>query len=66
MFCSMPRCAACSGCPDLVDFPSARLGQPHYQTTILRHPHFNSTILEHSTYNTILKQPYYQYHTAIL
>ena len=45
MFCSMPRCALCSGCPDLVDFPSTRLGRPHYHSTILKHPHDHTITL---------------------
>ena len=54
--CSVLRCSACSGCPDLVDFPSTRLRHPHYQTTILKHPHnrtftiqLHHTIVDHPT-----------------
>lgn len=47
--CSVLRCSACSGCPDLVDFPSTRLRHPHYRTRLSTLPHFHTRFPHYHT-----------------
>ena len=47
--CSVLRCSACRGCPDLVDFPSTRLRHPHYRTRLSTLPHFHTRFPHYHT-----------------